>query len=195
MLNPAEYLKQERAAPFRSEYFRGEVFAMAGASFEHTLVKDNLAGETRSLLKDGPCCVLTSDMRVRVNATGLYTYPDVAIVCDEPKFEDEVFDTLLNPRILIEVLSDSTEKYDRGKKFEHYRQIESLMEYVLVSQDSPLVERFLRNADNAWLLTEVKGMDGVFEFASVPVRIPLREIYRGVTFPEISPQASLGPMR
>lgn len=195
LLNPAEYLEQERAAPFRSEYFRGEVFAMAGASFEHTLVKDNFAGETRNSLRDGPCRVLTSDMRVHIPATGLYTYPDIAIVCDEPKFADDVFDTLLNPLVLIEVLSDSTEKYDRGTKFAHYRQIESLKEYVLVSQDHPIVERFVRDEKGTWSLTDARGLDAVFEFESVPVRVPLSEIYRGVTFPEISPQESLGPMR
>ena len=98
-LTPEEYLAQERLADFKSEYLRGEVFAMAGATWEHTLTKDNLAAETRSQLKNGPCHVLTSDMRVRVHATGIYTYPDIAIVCDEPQFEDEVLDTLLNPRV------------------------------------------------------------------------------------------------
>ena len=132
-LSPQEYLAQERRADFRSEYLRGEVFAMAGASFEHTLIKDNISGEARSELKNGPCRVLTSDIRVKVDATGLYTYPDVAIVCDEPQFEDDAVDTLLNPRVIVEVMSDSTEKYDRGAKFVHYRQVPSLQEYILVS--------------------------------------------------------------
>jgi len=183
-LTPKEYLAQERLADFRSEYLRGEVFAMAGATWEHTLVKDNLAGETRGQLKDGPCHVLTSDMRVRVDATGLYTYPDIAIVCDEPQFEDEVLDTLLNPRALVEVLSDSTEKYDRGAKFGHYRQIPSLQEFVLVAQDQPLVERYFRQADGSWLLTVFSDPKGEFAFVSIPVRVPLAEIYRGVQFPD-----------
>ncbi|MCI0642593.1 MAG: Uma2 family endonuclease [Gemmataceae bacterium] len=184
LLSPKEYLEQERHADFRSEYLRGEVFAMAGATFAHSLIKDNVAAEARSQLKDGPCRVVTSDLRVRVEATGLYTYPDIVIVCDEPSFDDNVLDTLLNPRTLVEVLSESTEKYDRGAKFAHYRQIPSLAEYVLVAQDRPLVERYVRQKDNDWLLTEFKELSSTFEFASVPVRIHLAEIYRGVTFPE-----------
>src|SRR5262249_28209470 len=164
-ISPEEYLAQERLADFKSEYLRGEVFAMAGASYPHTLIKDNLAQEAGTQLKSGPCRVLTSDMRVRVNATGLYTYPDVVIVCDEPEFEDAVFDTLLNPRALVEVLSDSTEKYDRGAKFGHYRQIPSLQEYVLVAQDRPLVERYVRQADNSWLLTVFEGLSQTFPFS------------------------------
>jgi Uma2 family endonuclease len=183
-VTPEEYLAQERLADFKSEYLRGEVFAMAGASWEHTLVKDNLARETGYQLKNGPCHVLTSDMRVRVDATGLYTYPDIAIVCDEPQFDDEVLDTLLNSRALVEVLSDSTERYDRGAKFGHYRQIPSLQEFVLVAQDQPLVERYFRQPDNSWLLTVFSEPSGEFAFASIPVRVPLSEIYRGVKFPE-----------
>ncbi len=179
-LTPQEYLAQERLAEFRSEYLRGEVFAMAGASYEHTLIKDNLAGETRSQLKSGPCRVLTSDMRVKVDATGLYTYPDIAIVCDEPQFEDAAVDTLLNPQAIVEVLSDSTEKYDRGAKFGHYRQVPTLQEYILVAQDRPLVERYVRQADGSWLLTVFDQPSQVFAFASVAVQIPLTEIYRGV---------------
>jgi Uma2 family endonuclease len=184
LLTPEEYLAQERLADFKSEYLRGEVFAMAGATWDHTLVKDNLARETGNQLNDGPCHVLTSDMRVRVDATGLYTYPDIAIVCEEPRFEDQVLDTLLNPRALVEVLSESTEKYDRGAKFGHYRQIPSLQEFVLVAQDQPLLERYVRQADNSWLLTVFSDPSGEFAFASIPVRVPLAKIYRGVKFPD-----------
>src|SRR5438094_499662 len=134
LLSPEEYLAQERRAEFRSEYLRGEVFAMAGASYEHTRIKDNFSREIGNQLKGGPCFVLTSDMRVKVNATGLYTYPDAVIVCEQGRFEDANVDTLLNPRVIVEILSDSTEAYDRGGKFGHYRQIASLQEYVLVAQ-------------------------------------------------------------
>jgi Uma2 family endonuclease len=123
-------------------------------------------------------------MRVKVNATGLYTYPDIAIVCDKPQFEDEVFDTLLNPRAVVEVLSDSSEKYDRGAKFGHYRQIPSLQEYVLVAQDRPLVERYVRQADGSWVLTIYEGLSSTFTLSSVPARIPLAEIFDGVKFPD-----------
>jgi len=183
-ISPQEYLAQERRADFKSEYLRGEVFAMAGATYEHTVIKDNLARKAGNQLENGPCRALTSDMRVKVGATGLYTYPDIAIVCDKPQFEDEAFDTLLNPRAVVEVLSDSTEKYDRGAKFGHYRQVPSLEEYVLVAQDRPLIERFLRQEDNSWVLTVFEGLSSTFAFASVPVRIPLSEIYSGVEFPE-----------
>lgn len=185
-LTPAEYLAKEQKADFRSEFYKGEMFAMAGASFEHTLAKDNLAGEARSALKGRHCKVLTSDIRVKVDPTGLYTYPDIVICCDKPTFEDNVFGTLPNPQVLVEVLSDSTEKYDRGVKSQHYRQIASLQEYVLVSQDRPVIERYVRQADGDWLLTEFSGLDRVFEFASVPAKVPLSEIYRDVTFPEVS---------
>lgn len=183
LLSPQEYLAQERRAESRSEYLRGEVFAMAGASYEHTRIKDNVAGETRNHLKNGPCFVLTSDMRVKVNKTGLYTYPDVVIVCDKPQFEDAAVDTLLNPRALVEILSDSTEKDDRGAKFVHYRKIPTLQEVVLVSQDRALLERYVRQADDSWLLTEFAGLTNTFSFSSVPVQIPLTEIYAGVELP------------
>jgi len=114
LLTAQEYLEIERKAESRSEFYRGEVFAISGASWEHTLIKDNLAGEARDQLKNGPCRVVTSDLRVTIPATGLYTYPDAVIVCGQPQFEDEAFDTLLNPQVVIEVLSESTERYDRG---------------------------------------------------------------------------------
>jgi Uma2 family endonuclease len=183
-ISPQEYLAQERLADFRSEYLHGQMFPMSRSSFQHTLIKGNLAGEAGNQLESGSCHVLTSDMRVRVNATGFYTYPNIAIVCDEPQFEDAAVDTLLNPRVIVEVLSDSTEKYDRGAKFAHYRQVPSLQEYILVAQDRPLVERYVRQADGSWLLTVFDKPDQVFAFASVPVRVPLTEIYRGVKLAE-----------
>jgi Uma2 family endonuclease len=184
LLSPEEYLARERRAEIRSEFYRGEMFAMSGASWEHNLVKDNLAGEVRNQLKGGPCRVTTSDQRVKVSATGLYTYPDIVIVCDEPQFEDNVFDTLLNPRVVVEVLSDSTERYDRGVKFAHYRQLPSVQEYVLVAQDRPLVERYVRQPDDTWVLTAFSDMKQTFAFGTVPAKVPLAEIYSGVEFPE-----------
>ena len=184
ILTPQQYIEQERRAEFKSEFYRGEVFAMAGATFEHTLIKDNIARKAGNQLEDASCVVLTSDIRVKINPTGLYTYPDVVIVCDKPQFEDNHFDTLLNPRIVIEVLSDSTENYDRGKKFSHYRQIASLQEYVLVAQDRPLLERYVRQDDQSWILTVFDDLTQTFEATTIPVRIPLAEIYRGVIFPE-----------
>jgi len=185
-LTPQEYLARERKADFRSEYYRGETFAMAGASRQHTSIKDDVARHTGNQLDKGPCRVWTSDMRVKVDATGLYTYPDIIVVCDDPKFEDGVLDTLLNPRVLMEVLSDSTEKYDCGAKFGHYRQIPFLQEYILIAQDQPLVERHVRQPNGDWLMTEFRGLDKTLAFMSIPVQIALADIYRGVEFREKS---------
>jgi Uma2 family endonuclease len=183
LLTPAEYLDRERKAEFKSEYYRGELFAMAGASYEHTRVKDNLARLLGNAFEGGPCVVLTSDLRVKVTPVGLYTYPDVVVVCDRPEFEDAQGDTLLNPTVIIEVLSDSTEKYDRGKKFAFYRQIRSLREYVLVAQDRAQIERFVRQANETWVLTEFAGLTAEFALATAPARVPLADVYRGIEFP------------
>ena len=143
-MTPEEYLETERKAETKSEYFAGEVFAMAGAGESHNVIVANVIIGLGTQLRGRPCKVYPSDMRVQVAPTGLFTYPDVVVVCGEPKFLDEKRDTLLNPTLLVEVLSDSTEAYDRGQKFEHYRQIESLQEYVLISPAAPKLERFLR---------------------------------------------------
>ena len=181
-LTPAEYLKRERMAEFKSEYFYGEMFAMAGGSRWHGRIATNLVSRSDHLLRDTPCEVFGSDMRVKVTASRLYTYPDASIVCGEPQFEDQVVDTLLNPKVIFEVLSESTEAYDRGKKFDHYRQIPSLREYVLVSQTEPLVERYDRQPDGTWRLTVVRGLDAELPLESVPCRLSLAEIYFKVSF-------------
>src|SRR6266446_9871640 len=139
-LSEAEYLQLERKAETRSEYFSGEVFAMAGGTRSHSLIQTNLLRELSSRLKATDCVAYNTDLRVKVEATGLLTYPDVSVVCGEQRFLDEEEDVLLNPALVVEVLSDSTEGYDRGKKFEHYRQIPSLREYLLVSQTEPRIE-------------------------------------------------------
>jgi len=183
-ITPQEYLTIERAAPYRSEFYDGEMFAMAGATEQHSLAKDNFAREAGNALKDGPCRVVTSDMRVKISPKGLYVYPDVVIYCGEAEFEDNVRDTLLNPQIIVEVLSDSTEGYDRGNKFKSYRKLPSLREYILISQSGPSVERHVpQEGSKSWLMTPFDGLEAVFSFASIPVQIPLAEIYRGVQFP------------
>src|SRR5579859_2266046 len=155
---PEQYLALERKADFKSEFCNGFITAMAGATREHSLIALNLGGEMRSMLKDRPCEVYVSDLRVRVSPTGLYTYPDVVAVCGEARFLDDKSDTLLNPTMIVEVLSTSTESYDRGDKFWQYRHLASLREYVLVAQDKVLVERFTRQGD-AWLLNEFDSLD------------------------------------
>ena len=183
-LTPAEYLVIERHAQFKSEFLDGEMFAMAGASPTHNSIKENLIIRLGSQIWGGPCRSYSSDQRVKVSATGLYTYPDIAVVCGQPEFEAGQPDVLLNPRVIIEVLSESTERYDRTTKFRHYQQIESLGEYVLVYQDEPLVECFALQANGKWELTTIAGLAGQLELTTVPAKIPLADIYASVTFPE-----------
>jgi Uma2 family endonuclease len=184
LLSAQEYLARERQADHRSEFYRGEMFAMAGASWEHTLIKDNLAGEVGNQLRAESYHVVTSDLRVKVAATGLYTYPDMIVVYGEQRFEDKQRDSLLNPRVIVEVLSDSTEKYDRGAKFGHYRQVPSIQEYILIAQDRPLAERFVRQPDGSWVLTDFRDLSQTLAFATIPAQVTLTDIYRGITLPE-----------
>jgi Uma2 family endonuclease len=184
---PQEYLERELRSDFKSEFFRGEIFAMAGASREHVRVRENLIIEIGGRLKGGPCQTLSGDQRVLVDATGLYTYPDLVILCGQGEYAVTNRDTLTNPTAIIEVLSPSTEKYDRGAKFRNYQQIDSLTEYVLVYQDEPVIERFVRLSDGSWGLVSFVGLNDTLVFISVPVRIPLEDVYRGVSFPEVQP--------
>ncbi|MGO9464789.1 MAG: Uma2 family endonuclease [Isosphaeraceae bacterium] len=177
--SPEEYLALERKAGFRSEYHDGFITAVASTSREHSLIALNVGGEISSQLKERPCEAYLSDMRVYIDRTGLYTYPDVVVVCGEPRFEDDEVDTLLNPTAIVEVLSPTTEAYDRGKKFLHYRRLPTLREYVLVSQDRVLVERFTRQGDD-WLLTELTQIDDTLRLDSIDCELPLREIYAKV---------------
>jgi Uma2 family endonuclease len=180
---PEEYLALERKAPYKSEYYRGEIFAMSGVSREHNQIAGNIYRSLGNQFEDRPCEAFIADLRVRVLPTGLYTYPDVAALCGEPRFEDEEVDTLLNPSLVVEVLSPSTEDYDRKKKFDHYRRIDSLREYVLVSQDRVRVERFTRQGRD-WLLTIFERRDETLGLASVNAEIPLRAIYARVEVPD-----------
>ncbi|MFZ1642410.1 MAG: Uma2 family endonuclease [Candidatus Contendobacter sp.] len=181
---PEQYLALERQANYKSEYVNGSIFAMAGASKEHNQIAFNIAGELHGQLKNRPCLAYVNDLRVKVNATGLYTYPDVAALCGEPQFEDEQMDTLLNPSVIIEILSPSTEAYDRGDKFAHYRRLPSLMEYVLIAQNKVRVEHYIRQ-DNKWVLTEMDSLDETLCLASIQCEIPLREIYAKVDLPVV----------
>jgi Uma2 family endonuclease len=178
----ADYLVVERGLETKHEFYQGEMFAMSGASRDHNQISFNLALCLGSQLRDRPCTGYIADMRVKVAATGLYTYPDALITCEPPKFEDDQLDTLLNPQVILEILSDSTEKYDRGKKFEHYRQIPSLREYVLISQDHAHVERFLLDENGHWVLSEVAGSEGTLTLVAVECQVPLADLYAKVTF-------------
>lgn len=147
-----EYLAFERAATDRHEYADGEIFSMAGGTWEHSLVASNVQRELGSALRALRCVAHGSDMRIHIPSTGRYTYADALVVCGQPVFTDEVRDTLVNPIVIVEVLSDSTEKYDRGDKFEQYQTIASLRDYLLVSQKKARIEHFSRQEDGTWVL-------------------------------------------
>jgi Uma2 family endonuclease len=176
-LSPAEYLEQERRAEHKSEYFQGEVFAMAGASRRHGLIVTNLVRELGQQLKGKPCEVYASDLRLRVTPAGLYTYPDVMVVCGDIQFADDQKDTVLNPVVLIEVLSESTRDYDRGRKFEYYRTLPSLKEYLTVAQDKPHIEQWTRQQEDRGLLVEFHNLSQGIPLASIACTLPLAEIY------------------
>lgn len=181
-ISPDEYLRMERKAEFRSEYLNGEIFAMVGASREHNLIVANITREITQQLKGKPREMYPTDMRVRIPATGLYTYPDVVVVCDEPLFEDEQVDTLLNPTLIMEVLSQSTESYDRGKKFRHYQTVGSLLEYLLVAQDEYRIEQFVKQPDGHWLYSDARSSEGSVELVSIQCVLMLKEVYDKVAF-------------
>lgn len=181
-LTPQEYLAIERQAQFKSEYYHGEMYAMAGARYSHNLVLMNLIGNLYDQLKGSPCKVLSNDMRVKEADSDNYFYPDAIIVCGKPEFEDNVFDTLLNPKIIFEVLSKSTEQFDRGKKFDEYCKITTLQEYVLVSQTKMQIQRFVKRSEDHWDLRIFKDEKSDFSLETVPVTIPLIAIYEGIDF-------------
>lgn len=184
---PQEYLAMERAADYKSEYVSGEIFAMAGTSYRHTIIVANLLRELGGQLRGGPCRAVANDLRVSVQATGAYTYPDVVIVCGQPKFGDEYLDTLLNPTVLMEVLSDSTEAFDRGGKFAHYRRLESLQEYVLITQSLMRVEHFVRDGER-WVLSELNTLEETLELASISASVRLSDIYEDI---ELAPPLNI----
>ncbi len=189
-LTALEYLAIETAADVRHEFFDGEMFAMSGGSLWHNLIKDNFARALCNRLEGRGCRVVTSDQRLKVDATGLYTYPDVLVFCGPPVMEDGVHHTLTNPLLVVEVLSDSTEKYDRGIKFGHYRRLPTLREYVLVAQDRFSVEAYLRRPEEAdaagnvdhWLLSAATDPAATIRLGSLDVSVPLAAIYDGVEF-------------
>ncbi len=184
---PQEYLAMERAADYKSEYVSGEIFAMAGTSFKHAIIVANLIRELGGQLRGAPCRAVANDLRVSVQATRAYTYPDVVVVCGPPQFGDEHLDTLLNPTVLIEVLSDSTEAFDRGGKFAHYRRLESLQEYVLITQTLMRVEHFVRDGER-WVLSELSQPEDMLRLASLQAAVRLSDIYEDV---ELAPPLNM----
>ena len=181
-ISPQEYLTIERAAEIRHEYRRGEMIAIGGSSRAHNLIAGNILWKLHKQCEDHECEVYVSDMRVKVSDEEVYTYPDVIITCDSPKFEDDEFDTLINPRVIVEVLSKSTEDYDRGTKFEMYRRLASLQDYVLVAQDKMHVEQFQRQPDGRWILEEFDSPERTLAFETSNCILQVADIYTRVSF-------------
>lgn len=173
-----QYLERERAADFKSEYYAGQIFAMSGGTAPHSIIGGNIHGLFWLQLRDHDCTAFNSDMRVKVSPTGLFTYPDVSVVCGEIKYADETNDLLENPVLIVEVLSPSTQHYDRGEKFAHYQRLQSLTDYLLVSAHVMRVEHFVRQGDDQWLLTMHHGPDAVVGIASLGCELRLSDIYR-----------------
>jgi len=180
---PEQYLAWERKAGFKSEYYDGYITAMAGASRMHNRIAGNFYRKISDQPENRACEAFISDLRLCVSSTGLYTYPDVMALCGEALFQDDEVDTLLNPMVIVEVLSPTTELYDRGAKFGHYRRLDSLKEYVLVAQNRVLVERFTGQGDD-WLLSALNDFNDTLRLVSIDCSVPLREIYARVDFSE-----------
>jgi Uma2 family endonuclease len=187
---PEEYLKLERKAAYKSEYYTGEIFAMSGGSRAHNLIVINVATGLNAQLENRECEVYASDMRVRTPDSSTYAYPDVVVVCGQPQFEDAEVDTLLNPTLIIEVLSPSTETHDRTKKFADYRKIESLKEYILIAQRECRVTQFIKQPDGMWLFQEAINLDESAHLPSVNCDLALEKVYRKVVLPSQQEEAS-----
>ena len=185
---PEEYIALERKAIpdaeiVRSEYMNGKIIGRSSSNLSHNLITGNIVGELYTRLRNRECFVFAHEMRVSIPSVKSYFYPDVGVVCEEPRFEDDVFDILLNPIVVVEVLSPSTEAYDRGNKFAHYRQLQSLQEYILVSQDKVRVDHYVRHTTQ-WLLTDFQELEQHLPLTSIQCELPLQEIYERVPFPE-----------
>ena len=187
-MTAAEYLEIERKAETKSEYIGGRMYAMSGVSRRHSLISGNLHAEIHAQLRGRNCEAHIADMRLKVSPTGMYTYPDVVAVCGEARFEDAHIDTLLNPTVIVEVLSPSTEAYDRGEKFAQYRRLETLREYVLVAQDQMRIEHYRREGLE-WVLTEISDPGGTLNLPSIDCRVAVSAIYEKIEFDaELTPR-------
>ena len=181
-MTPEEYLAFDRASETKHEYFDGEIVAMAGASYAHNLIVMNTGASLHAQLRGRPCRVLPSDLRLFMQMTNSFFYPDLTVVCGQPQFGYGSPDTLLNPAIVIEILSPSTEGDDRGRKFQQYRTIESLQEYLLIAQGTPRIEHFVRQTSDLWLFSESVGMEATAHLPTIDCALPLADVYQDVDF-------------
>ena len=199
-ISPEEYLRRERDAEERHEFDNGRIYAMAGESPSHSRICVNVTGEIRARLKGKLCEAFSSNTKVCVTAAGKFYYPDLSVVCGEARYHDKERDALLNPKLIVEVLSPSTEKYDRSIKFQAYQQLESLTDFLLISPDKPFVEHFARQSGGQWLYTAYKGLTAIVQLPSIECEVLLAELYERVEFPpedelesEPHPQNDLPP--
>jgi Uma2 family endonuclease len=183
-ITPQEYLARERRAETKSEYYDGAIVAMAGASRAHNAITFDTVRELSIQLRGGPCEGFAGDMRVWIPTRRVYVYPDIVVACGEPEFEDAELDTLLNPTLIIEVLSPATERHDRTQKFADYRAIRSLSEYLLIAQDEPRIDYYRRDPDGRWFIGDARGLDATLDLAiGGGCTLRLADIYERVTFP------------
>ena len=180
--SPEEYLSLERAAEFKSEYLNGEIFAMSGGSPEHSAISVNVTISIGTQLRGKPCRPFSNDMKVRTDPSGLFSYPDLSVVCGEPLHHDPHRDILTHPTVIVEVLSPSTEAFDRGRKFAQYQRIETLSDYILIAQDEPRVEHLMRRPGGQWLLTPIAGLPGLLYIESIDCTLDLAELYDRISF-------------
>jgi Uma2 family endonuclease len=175
-----DYLEAERLALDKHEYYKGEVFAMSGASIAHNKIAINCTLEIGNKLKGKNCQPFGSDLRIHIPKNTLFTYPDISIICGEIETVEDKFDTVINPSVIIEILSASTRNYDKGEKFTLYREIDSLQEYILIDSERIMVEKFIRNSDNSWQLTEYKAIEQSFNITTVSIEMQLSTVYEGI---------------
>ena len=181
-ISAEEYLESEIQSKEKHEYYRGEIFAMSGASFHQNDIFSNLFGNIAHQLKGKNCKPYGSDLRIHIPKNTLYTYPDICIICGDPEFSDNKFDTATNPAVIIELLNKSTRNYDKGEKFTLYRDIESLKEYILVDTEKIYVEKHIRNTDKSWQLTDYRSLENHFTIQTVEIVLQLKDIYEGLKF-------------
>ncbi|MEW6128263.1 MAG: Uma2 family endonuclease [Acidobacteriota bacterium] len=181
---PQEYLELERKAQDKSEFYFGEIFLMSGGNPEHSLISLNICSELRARLKGKNCRTFESNMKIGVPNSKLFSYPDGSVVCGEPRFRDNQGDVLMNPNLIIEVVSPSTEAFDRGKKFFQYQQIPTFTDYILVSQDEPRLEHYAKQKNGTWVLTMVEGLKGNLTIPALGCKVRLSEVYYQLTFPK-----------
>jgi Uma2 family endonuclease len=182
LMSQEEFLQFERNSQEKHEYYKGEIFAMSGASYEHNVIEDNIRGELHNFLKGKQCRSFGSNLRVSVKANTLYTYPDIIVICGKPEFQDDQFDTVVNPALIIEILSPSTANYDKGTKFELYRDISSLREYLTIDSTKLHIEQFIKNSNNTWTLQEFKNFSDSFTLATIKMPVVVSDWYAEIKF-------------